>query len=132
MPSSYGERRRGSVCSSVVGTHVEITVTDTGIGINPEFLPHVFDRFRQADGSAARTVKGLGLGLSIVKHLVELHGGAVQASSSGVGTGATFRIRLPLALPHAATGTRSSAVDFAYADLSASPCWWRHRPMHAS
>ena len=80
-----------------VNSHVEIAVTDTGDGIKPEFLPHVFDRFRQADGRPdARRHGGLGLGLSIVKHLVELHGGSVRAISAGEGHGATFTVCLPL------------------------------------
>jgi CheY-like chemotaxis protein len=78
-----------------VNGHVEIAVTDTGIGIAPEFLPHVFERFRQADPSRTRSAKGLGLGLAIVKHLVELHGGSVRVSSPGEGKGATFAIHLP-------------------------------------
>ena len=73
-----------------------IDVVDTGIGIAPEFLPHVFDRFRQSDESDARGHGGLGLGLSIVKHLVERHGGTVEARSDGIGTGATFSVCLPL------------------------------------
>ena len=80
-----------------VNSHLEITVTDTGDGIAPEFLPHVFDRFRQADNSSARRYGGLGLGLSIVKQLVELHGGSISANSAGRGHGATFRISLPIA-----------------------------------
>jgi PAS domain S-box-containing protein len=79
-----------------------IDVVDTGVGIAPEFLPHVFDRFRQWDESDARAHGGLGLGLSIVKHLVERHGGTVEAHSDGVGRGATFRICLPLAAASAA------------------------------
>jgi PAS domain S-box-containing protein len=75
-----------------------ISVSDTGKGINPEFLPYVFDRFRQADSSAARMHGGLGLGLSIVRHLVELHGGTVSADSAGEGKGATFTIKIPLAI----------------------------------
>ncbi|HLO50752.1 MAG TPA: response regulator [Kamptonema sp.] len=74
----------------------EIHVSDTGCGLNPEFLPHVFDYFRQADGSTTRTHGGLGLGLAIVRQLVELHGGSVWASSPGVGKGATFTVQLPL------------------------------------
>jgi signal transduction histidine kinase len=74
---------------------VEITVTDTGIGVPSEFLPFVFDRFRQYDGSSTRNASGLGLGLSIVKHLVELHGGTVQAESAGAGLGTTLRVVLP-------------------------------------
>jgi PAS domain S-box-containing protein len=82
--------------------HAEITVTDTGVGIRPEVLPHVFDRFHQADRSITRRFGGLGLGLSIVKHLVELHGGDVSADSAGDGQGARFTIRLPAsaAPPH--------------------------------
>jgi CheY-like chemotaxis protein len=76
--------------------HVEISVADTGIGIAPEFLPHVFDRFRQADASSTRAAGGLGLGLAIVRQLVELHGGAVRADSPGSGEGATFTVELPL------------------------------------
>jgi CheY-like chemotaxis protein len=75
---------------------VEIAVSDTGIGIAPEFLPYVFDRFRQADSSSTRKHGGLGLGLAIVRHLVELHGGTVMAESAGEGRGATFTIHLPL------------------------------------
>jgi signal transduction histidine kinase len=76
-------------------THLQITVTDTGEGISPEFLPHVFDRFRQEDGSISRRHSGLGLGLAIVRHLVELHGGSVAAASAGEGKGATFTVRIP-------------------------------------
>jgi PAS domain S-box-containing protein len=77
------------------GPDAEITVSDTGVGIRPEFLPHIFDRFRQADQSITRRVGGLGLGLSIVKHLVELHGGTITAESGGIGCGATFTIVFP-------------------------------------
>ncbi|HEX4499513.1 MAG TPA: response regulator [Thermoanaerobaculia bacterium] len=73
-----------------------IRVSDTGIGIRPDFLPYVFDRFRQAEGSITRTHGGLGLGLSIVRHLIELHGGTAEVESAGEGQGATFIVRLPL------------------------------------
>ena len=78
------------------GSHVRVLVSDTGKGISPEFLPHVFDRFRQADSSSTRTHGGLGLGLAIVRHLVEFHGGTVAADSEGEGLGATFSVTLPL------------------------------------
>lgn len=78
-----------------VNSHVEITVSDTGSGISEEFLPHVFDRFRQADGTTTRTHGGLGLGLSIVRQLVELHGGTVEAQSDGENSGSTFIVQLP-------------------------------------
>jgi CheY-like chemotaxis protein len=76
---------------------VRISVSDSGIGITSEFLPHIFDRFRQADGSTTRVHGGLGLGLSIVKHLVQLHTGEVTVESGGKNQGATFIVTLPLA-----------------------------------
>ena len=76
---------------------VVISVTDSGVGIAPDFLPYVFDRFRQQDGASTRAHGGLGLGLSIVRHLTELHGGTVRAESAGEGRGATFMVRVPLA-----------------------------------
>ncbi|MGH9764782.1 MAG: response regulator, partial [Blastocatellia bacterium] len=79
------------------GTDAELSVRDTGQGINQEFLPYVFDRFRQADSSITRAQGGLGLGLAIVQHLVELHGGTVTAGSPGRGMGATFTVSIPLA-----------------------------------
>ena len=77
--------------------HARIVVADSGIGINPEFLPHIFDRFRQADGGMTRPHGGLGLGLAIVRHLIELHRGSVRAESAGSGRGAVFTVTLPLA-----------------------------------
>lgn len=79
-----------------VHSHVEIVVSDTGKGISPEFLPYVFERFRQADSSTTRSFGGLGLGLSIVRNLVELHGGSVHVESPGEGQGATFTVKLPI------------------------------------
>jgi CheY-like chemotaxis protein len=80
-----------------VDAQAVIEVVDSGAGISPEFLPHVFERFRQGDASTTRSHVGLGLGLAIVRHLVELHGGTVEASSPGEGRGATFSVHLPLA-----------------------------------
>jgi signal transduction histidine kinase/ActR/RegA family two-component response regulator len=84
-----------SVRLARVGPQLEIVVRDTGGGINPEFMPHVFERFRQADSSTSRPHGGLGLGLAIVRHLVEAHDGTVVAESAGKGKGATFTVRLP-------------------------------------
>ncbi len=83
-----------------VNSHVEIVVSDTGIGIRADFLPYVFERFRQADAGTTRQTGGLGLGLAIVRHMVEMHGGTVEAASPGEGKGATFRVRLPLMIVH--------------------------------
>jgi PAS domain S-box-containing protein len=80
-----------------VRSHVEIVISDTGRGIAPEFMPAIFQRFRQADSSSTREHEGLGLGLAIVKQLVELHGGVVRAASAGIGKGASFTIELPIA-----------------------------------
>ena len=77
------------------GDHVVLVVKDTGIGIDPEFLAHVFDRFAQADGSTTRAYGGVGIGLSISKQLVEMHGGTLEAHSAGRDLGATFTMRLP-------------------------------------
>jgi signal transduction histidine kinase len=81
------------------GSHVEISVADTGAGIEPEFQPYMFERFRQANSSTTRAYGGLGLGLSIVKHLVEMHSGSVSAYSAGKGRGSTFTVRLPIQAP---------------------------------
>ena len=81
---------------SQTAAHVQIQVKDTGPGIDSSFLPHVFERFRQADGSTTRTHGGLGLGLAIVRHLIELHGGTIAVENSEHQTGAIFTIRLPL------------------------------------
>ena len=83
-----------------VNSHIEIVVSDTGIGIRSDFLPFVFERFRQADAGTTRKTGGLGLGLSIVRHIVEMHGGTVNVSSDGEGQGSTFRVRLPLMIVH--------------------------------
>jgi len=87
---------RVQIRSQRVNSHLEIIVTDTGQGIAPDFLPHVFDRFRQADQKTSRQHGGMGLGLAIVRHLVELHGGTVRANSEGEGHGSTFTVMLPI------------------------------------
>jgi PAS domain S-box-containing protein len=109
--------------------YAEISVQDTGVGIPISFLPHVFDRFRQADASTTRPYGGLGLGLSIVKHLVELHGGTVRARSPGEGQGATFIVSLPLSnLPlerredYEPVGTRSTESESTLPKLTGVRC----------
>jgi two-component system, chemotaxis family, CheB/CheR fusion protein len=87
-------RGRVSVTLIYTDSHAQIQVSDTGIGISAEFLPHVFERFRQEDGSQTRSTKGLGLGLTIVRNLIELHGGTIEAES--LGEGSRFTVRLPL------------------------------------
>jgi len=104
---------RVQVLLELVNSHIEVTVSDTGIGIPPEFLPHLFGRFTQRDSTPGRSYGGLGLGLAISKQLVELHGGSISAKSPGEGRGATFVIRLPLALAEA-TDDRAEP-DGAYA-----------------
>ena len=121
-----GRNGRIQVTLQRVDSHVEIAVEDTGIGITPEFLPYVFDRFRQADPSSTRAAGGLGLGLAIVKQLVELHGGAVRATSAGDERGATFTVELPrIAIRGDAahggvhpTALESTALEFKRLDLA--------------
>jgi signal transduction histidine kinase/PAS domain-containing protein/ActR/RegA family two-component response regulator len=91
---------RVQVVLARVNSHVELQVSDSGQGIPPEFLPHLFERFTQADASSTREHTGLGLGLALVKQLVEMHGGRVKAASDGMGKGATFVVELPLAILH--------------------------------
>lgn len=106
----------GKICVRVeqMGSNARVTVKDTGQGIEPEFLPRVFDRFRQADSSTTRSFGGLGLGLAIVRHLVELHGGTVSAQSEGVGNGATFSATFPL------LADRTEPVTVAHASEASS------------
>jgi signal transduction histidine kinase/ActR/RegA family two-component response regulator len=93
-----GKGGRVQVHVQRINSHVEIVASDTGRGIDPDILPFIFDRFRQADSSSTRAHGGLGLGLALVKHLVELHGGTVVAQSGGAGKGATFIVKLPVAI----------------------------------
>jgi CheY-like chemotaxis protein len=99
-----------------VSSHVEITIADTGAGIAPDFLPHVFERFRQADASTTRQHGGLGVGLSIVKQLAEMHGGSVRAESPGPGGGATFTVELPFRAMEEAGGDAREDRDDAGGD----------------
>jgi PAS domain S-box-containing protein len=101
-----------------VNSHVEVSVEDSGIGIKPEFLAFVFDRFRQADSSTTRRHGGLGLGLSIVKHLVELHGGSVRVKSAGEGQGATFVVSLPISVLRIEETSRVERPAFSDVDVS--------------
>jgi PAS domain S-box-containing protein len=101
-----------------VNSHVEVSVEDSGIGIKPEFLGFVFDRFRQADASTTRRHGGLGLGLSIVKHLVELHGGSVRVKSPGEGLGATFIVALPISVIRTEDTARHERPSFSDVDVT--------------
>lgn len=100
------------VCLQAVGTDALLQVKDTGNGIKADFLPYIFERFRQADASTTRSYGGLGLGLAIVRHLVEMHGGTVEADSPGLGLGAAFGVRLPLmSISYISEGTESISVN---------------------
>jgi CheY-like chemotaxis protein/anti-sigma regulatory factor (Ser/Thr protein kinase) len=101
--------------------HIEIRVVDTGHGISPDFLPHVFERFRQADDATMRRHSGLGLGLAIVRQLVEVHGGTVHAASDGMGRGATFTVCLPISAGEARTGQGAALAERRTAASTASP-----------
>jgi signal transduction histidine kinase len=103
----------GSVCVEIAprGAHVSIAVVDTGAGIPLEFVPYVFDRFRQADQTTTRAHGGLGLGLAIVRHLTELHGGTVTAASDGIGKGARFDVLLPAAMAQPSSIAAQSRVN---------------------
>ena len=94
-----------------INSHVEITVTDTGQGISPDVLPHIFERFRQADSTTTRKHSGLGLGLAIVRHLVEMHGGTVEAESGGEGQGASFTVKLPLVVMRSLESRRAGDAE---------------------
>jgi PAS domain S-box-containing protein len=105
-----------------VNSHAEIVVSDTGEGIKPDFLPYVFDRFRQADPSSTRRHGGLGIGLSIVKQLTELHGGTVRAKSPGPGQGSTFVVDLPVSAAHEDDQQSAARVHPRAETASPDPC----------
>ena len=111
------------------GSNAQITVSDTGEGIDKEFLPFIFERFRQADGASTRRHGGLGLGLAIVRHLVELHGGTVQADSLGEGHGATFTIRLPLAIGSESSKGRAQVTNTLRSNKDRNGDDNRHSPL---
>lgn len=100
----------------LVNSHVEITVSDTGQGISPDFLPYVFDRFRQHDSTTTRSYGGLGLGLAIARQLVELHGGTISVASPGIGQGTTFIIKLPVMIIHKPSSEPEALDSIAEAD----------------
>ena len=102
-------------------SQLALTVVDTGSGIEPAFLPHVFDRFRQADSSTTRATSGLGLGLAIVRHIVELHGGTVAAFSEGLGKGASFTIQLPIRAVFSAEPSRETREDVRHEEIRLDP-----------
>jgi signal transduction histidine kinase len=100
---------RVSVSIQNAGDGIQVTVSDTGVGINPDFLPHVFERFRQEDSSSTRKYGGLGLGLAIARHVVEIHGGLVTVESKGEGQGARFTVKLPVLHRDGDLGLHSAA-----------------------
>lgn len=117
------EHRQESVVSPAqcLIPYAQIQVSDTGQGIHPDFLPYVFERFRQADSSTTRSHSGLGIGLALVRHLVELHGGSVHAQSLGVGKGATFIVNLPLKTV-VTEAKQSEFIQPTLTDEESTPC----------
>ena len=114
---------RVSLEASSTGREASIRVTDTGIGISPEFLPFVFDPFRQADTSTTRAHGGVGLGLAIARHLIDLHGGTIDVQSEGRGQGTTFTVRFRTGQ----TGLRPATLRRGSEDPRATPAGWLHR-----
>ncbi|MFZ0751304.1 MAG: ATP-binding protein, partial [Pyrinomonadaceae bacterium] len=102
---------RVSIETTAYDSRVSVSVADTGIGIKPEFVPFIFDRFRQADGSTTREHGGLGLGLAIVQHLVDLHAGSVEVTSDGPNRGSTFTVTIPLALDNVLVENETTAYE---------------------
>ena len=115
------EGGRVDVSVTAVGAQMEVNVVDTGAGISADFLPHVFERFRQANSTPSRQQGGLGLGLAIVRQLVELHGGTVHAASDGDGRGATFTVRLPILAAAAPAERWFSSAERRFAASTESP-----------
>ncbi|MCC5642871.1 response regulator [Nostoc sp. CHAB 5824] len=99
-----------------INSHIEITVSDTGVGISPDFLPYVFDRFRQNDSTTTRSYGGLGLGLAIARQLIELHGGTITVASPGIGQGTTFIVKLPVMIIHKSSSEPEALDSIAEAD----------------
>jgi signal transduction histidine kinase len=114
------------------GSDVRVEVADCGQGIRPDFLPHVFEPFRQADASSTRATRGLGLGLAIVRHLIELHGGTVGVESLGEGLGATFTFRVPAAMDAARSRRRRRTPTLPSTAPARTPSWARTRPTPAT
>jgi hypothetical protein len=112
---------RISIDGAISGDSVDVHVADTGTGIDPAFLPHVFERFRQGDSSTARRVGGLGLGLFIAQHLVEAQGGTIRVDSEGTGRGTTFTVRLPMAGAHDARSRPAGLIAGSSADEATPP-----------
>ncbi len=104
-----------------INSHIEIVVNDTGTGISPEVLPYVFERFRQADSSSTRSYGGLGLGLAIVRHIVDMHGGSVEAESAGKDQGATFTVKLPLMATRLVDSPPTAGEERIHPTASTSP-----------
>jgi CheY-like chemotaxis protein len=115
------EGGRVNVFIESANDHIEVRVVDTGCGISADLLPHVFERFRQAEGATTQRHSGLGLGLGIVRQLVELHGGTVHAASPGVGHGTTFTVRLPMAAGNAPEGQAVALVERRTESSTTSP-----------
>ncbi|MCU1382983.1 MAG: hypothetical protein JWL71_1680 [Acidobacteria bacterium] len=109
------------VALSRTGAHATLTITDTGIGIAPEFLPHIFERFRQADAGTTRERGGLGLGLAIAQQLIEMHGGTIVGTSAGVGRGASFTLSLPLVMGRQDAPVRGATGHAAHGTETAIP-----------
>lgn len=121
VEENQSDRKNSPSFSPSLHSYAQITVSDNGKGISPQFLPHVFEYFRQADSSTTRIFGGLGLGLAIVRHLVELHGGTVRADSAGEGQGAIFTVRLPLIEPRVLGEKEGEPLDYSPLSIAHHP-----------